>query len=266
MKLPADLPAVLDEAWEKVRVAPGFLTEVEARSLTMMAALTPGEGAIVEIGSFKGRSTVGLATIAARYGLGPVVAIDPHTAPSETCPDLEGESTSFNEFQKNLRSAGVEAQVEAHRAFSQQVAKNWTRPIRLLWIDGDHTYAGAKSDFDLYSPFVIEGGVIAVHDTLHEFEGPIRVVVEDMLRSDRFGPAGFFGSIGWAQYRPRDGEKYRAQRAEIAKRAEKLIPLLTTGRKLAGISKARYKLRRALVPRAGMPPEEWSKLVSLDER
>ncbi|HET6250095.1 MAG TPA: class I SAM-dependent methyltransferase [Tepidisphaeraceae bacterium] len=38
------------------------------------------------------------------------------------------------------------------------------RPIDVLFIDGDHSYAGAKKDFLLYSPFVREGGLIALHD------------------------------------------------------------------------------------------------------
>jgi predicted O-methyltransferase YrrM len=38
------------------------------------------------------------------------------------------------------------------------------RSIDLLFIDGDHSYDGAKKDFQLYSPFVREGGLIAFHD------------------------------------------------------------------------------------------------------
>lgn len=33
-----------------------------------------------------------------------------------------------------------------------------------LFIDGDHTYLGVKQDFDLYSPLVRPGGLIAFHD------------------------------------------------------------------------------------------------------
>jgi len=257
MRLPPDFDAVMEEAWEKVRVTPGFLTELEARSLAMMAACTPAAGMIVEIGSFKGRSTVGLATVAARYGLGQVVAIDPHTAPSVTCPDLEGKSSSFDEFLASLKTAQVEKQVEVHRAFSQDVARDWSRPIRLLWIDGDHTYEGAKRDFDLFSPFLVEGGIIALHDALHEFEGPIRVFVEDILRSDKFGVAGFFGSIAWAQYRPADGARFAREREGLATRAARLIPSVRGGGELKGLPKLRFKLMRSMVPRGGMKAEAW---------
>ncbi|HET9952522.1 MAG TPA: class I SAM-dependent methyltransferase [Candidatus Eisenbacteria bacterium] len=36
--------------------------------------------------------------------------------------------------------------------------------VDLLFIDGDHSYEGVKSDHDLYAPLVREGGTIAFHD------------------------------------------------------------------------------------------------------
>jgi len=37
-------------------------------------------------------------------------------------------------------------------------------PLDFLLIDGDHSYAGVKSDFELYAPLVRPGGLIALHD------------------------------------------------------------------------------------------------------
>lgn len=135
--IPADLENVIEEAWQKVRLVPGFLGENEARFLGLLAACVPAPGTIVEIGSFKGRSTVMLASVAAQYGLGPVVAIDPHTAPTVPKPTVEPGPSAFEEFSASLRSAGVEPHVEAHCACSREAAAGWDRPIRLLWIDGD---------------------------------------------------------------------------------------------------------------------------------
>jgi cephalosporin hydroxylase len=36
--------------------------------------------------------------------------------------------------------------------------------VDLLFIDGDHTYEGVRKDFEMYSPLVRRGGVIALHD------------------------------------------------------------------------------------------------------
>jgi predicted O-methyltransferase YrrM len=38
------------------------------------------------------------------------------------------------------------------------------QPLDVLFIDGDHTYDGVKQDFEMYSPLVREGGLIAFHD------------------------------------------------------------------------------------------------------
>ena len=38
------------------------------------------------------------------------------------------------------------------------------RKVDFLFIDGDHTYEGVKRDFEMYSPLVREGGIIAFHD------------------------------------------------------------------------------------------------------
>jgi len=242
-----------------VSAAPGFLTEREARFLSLAAACTPAPGVILEIGSFKGKSTVGLASVAARYRLGSVVAVDPHTAPSSTDPGLGGQASSFEDFRHTLTRAGLTDHVEVHRKFSRELATGWNRPIRLLWIDGDHTYPGAKQDLDLFVPHLAAGGVVALHDVLHNFAGPIRVFVEDVLRSDRYGPAGCCGSIGWAQYRPADGGSvgFRDARQALARRAARLVRLSQRGRDLRGLAKLRYKLQRALVPHGDVDPSAW---------
>lgn len=41
------------------------------------------------------------------------------------------------------------------------------RKIDFLFIDGDHTYHGVRQDFEMYSPLVARGGLIAFHDVMH---------------------------------------------------------------------------------------------------
>jgi len=264
MFLPPDLESVIEAAWRKARDIPGYVGYREFRALGMLLAGARGEGANVEIGSFQGKSTIGLAHLAAHYGFGPVVSIDPHDAPCVTDPMLGDLASSFESFQSALRSAGIAGHVEIHRARSADVAKGWNRPIRFLWIDGDHTWAGVKLDFDLFSPFLVDGAMVALHDTLHEFEGPIRVFVEEILRSDRFGAAGVFRSIGWARYCPRDGADFRSQREHLARRAAPLIRLAAAGRKIGGLSRIQWKLRRALIPHAVPSLDHWAGLLAAE--
>lgn len=262
LTLPPDLDEVIEEALEKSRSVGGFLGDTEARFLALLAACTPATGAIVEIGSFKGKSTVLLASVAAHYGLGPVVAIDPHTAPAVTDAKISPGSSTYDEFVAGLRTNQLEEQVEIHRSYSREAAKGWNRSIRLLWIDGDHTYEGAREDFELFSPFLAKSGIVAMHDALHAYEGPIRVFVERILRSNRFGPAGFVQSVAWGQYRPEDGTAFRTQREQLERRARRLLPYVEKTRPLEGLRKLGYKLARSRVPRDPISPSEWSALIS----
>lgn len=50
------------------------------------------------------------------------------------------------------------------------------RKLDLLFIDGDHTYDGARRDFEAYAPFVRSGGIIALHD----------IVPDEVTRSGTF--------------------------------------------------------------------------------
>ena len=42
------------------------------------------------------------------------------------------------------------------------------RPLDFLFIDGDHSYEGAKQDYEMYMPLVKEGGLIGFHDAAIE--------------------------------------------------------------------------------------------------
>lgn len=261
--IPSDLDGVLDAAWEATSKVEGFLTESEARLLGTIAVCTPADGVIVEIGSFKGRSTVMLGTVAKHYGLGPIVAIDPHNFNSLEMEHFrsDAEASTFAEFTKNIEGAGVADQIEVRRAFSQDVARDWRRPIRFLWIDGDHSYQGAKTDFDKFFPHVVPGGVVALHDVLHPYTGPIRVFAEDMLLSNQFGAAGLVASIGWSQFRPEDGNRFQKQRARLERIAGPLVPLTKDDGNLKGFTKFRFKLARARVPRRPLRPADWVALL-----
>lgn len=258
-----DIHAACDEAWTLARQVTGGLTEREVRFLALAMACTPAKGATIEIGSFKGRSTVALGAIARRYGRAPIVAVDPHTGPSVTDPPLGVDGSSYDEFMRNLRSAGVLDQIEVHRTLSRDLARGWEQPIRLLWIDGDHTYEGAREDWTLFGPHLAPGAVIALHDVLHSYEGPVRIFAEEVLRSDDFGAAGIIGSIGWAQYRPGDAaaRRQRAARHRLAARLGTLIPY-TEARPLGRLGKLRYKLHRSRVPHAAVTPEQWIEAIS----
>ena len=202
-----------------------------------------------------------LAKVASHYDLRPVVAIDPHNSGILLKTEDHPEDSSYQDFLQNIEAARVSKYVESRVMRSREVAKSWNQPIRVLWIDGDHSYEGAKHDLDGFFPHVEPLGIVAFHDALNVFPGPIRVFVEDVLGSDRFGPAGFVHSIAWAQYRPEDGAAFRDTRSALAQKASRLLPFVDTGKELEGLAKRRYKVRRYLVPHAAISAQKWASLV-----
>jgi predicted O-methyltransferase YrrM len=172
----------LDEVRGIVSQVEGWLTDREVAFLYKTARECSQDGVILEIGSWKGKSTICLAKGSEAGAKVPVYAVDPHIGTLEQGMWMDGRS-SFEDFRKNISESGVEDLVIPLAKRSQDVAKNWDTPISFLWIDGDHSYAGAMSDFELFSKWVVEGGVIAFHDSTQD-EVP-QVVVEV------FGRPGF---------------------------------------------------------------------------
>jgi cephalosporin hydroxylase len=49
------------------------------------------------------------------------------------------------------------------------------QPVDMLHIDGDHSYAGVKADFEMYSPLVGPGGLVLIHDVLNDADPRVEV-------------------------------------------------------------------------------------------
>lgn len=56
--------------------------------------------------------------------------------------------------------------------YSYNVVKDWNMAIDYLFIDGDHRYEYVKQDFEQWSPHVVEGGIISIHDSAMYRNGP----------------------------------------------------------------------------------------------
>lgn len=262
--------AFADEVTALARGIEGYLTDREARFLALVAAYPTAAGVVLEIGSHKGKSTVILARAAAFGNAGPVVAVDPLTSPSPTDPDLKGATSVLPEFRGNLRRAGVEDLVEFHAMTSAELAARWDpgRRIRLLWIDGDHTYEGARSDFEKFVPFLSHGAIVAFHDVLHRFEGPVRVFLESVLLSEQFGPVGLCGSIGWAQFlgAAASAAEHRAHARRLTRRLRRLVPYSRPEGARGPLAGLRYRFWRSRVPHAEVPPSAWLAQVRRADR
>jgi predicted O-methyltransferase YrrM len=181
----------------KVQFVEGWLHPREMRTLFEMAKKCQGRGAIVEVGSWKGKSTICLAS-GSREGCGTKVhAIDPHTGSPEHEETL-GEVWTFKEFQQNIRKAGVEESVLPHVEPSVSAAEKFNEPVELAFIDGLHEYEGVKADFEAWFPKVLDGGVMAFHDTSC-WPGPLKVVSDCLFKSRHFRRVRFVCSLTYGQ-------------------------------------------------------------------
>ena len=171
----------------------GWLSAGEAAALFACARRCRGRGVIVEIGSWKGRSTIVLAAGARAGAGGPVYAVDPH----QGLPQLGGEPT-FAVFQANIAAAGVADLVRPLQQRSADVARGFTSPVELIYIDGAHDHAAVLEDFTAWFPTVLDGGVMAFHDTVG-YPGPRRVVRDHFYRSHNFRHIRFAGRLTYAE-------------------------------------------------------------------
>jgi predicted O-methyltransferase YrrM len=123
-------------------------------------------GRIVEIGSFRGRSTIVLRRAAAPDV--EVVAIDPHgggdRGPQQLTPDAALGEADHEAFHANLRRAGVDDDVRHVRRTSQDALGEVEGQIALLYVDGAHRYGPARADIERWGDRVAPGGTMFVHD------------------------------------------------------------------------------------------------------
>jgi predicted O-methyltransferase YrrM len=178
---------------------PGWLTDEEGEALYELARACRGDGVIVEIGSWKGKSTVCLALGSQAGNSVPVYAIDPHA------------DYRFGDFKTNVERAGIADLVQPIASLSQAAADDFAEPIELLFVDGSHEYDLVLEDFEKWMPKVVDGGWIAFHDTTWT-KGPRKVVGQAVYRSRRFKDVEFVvGSMTVARKVERNTLRDRAR-------------------------------------------------------
>ncbi|HEY3962049.1 MAG TPA: class I SAM-dependent methyltransferase [Gaiellaceae bacterium] len=116
-------------------------------------------GPIAEIGRFKGGSTVMFASALPEGA--ELWSYDLHVA---LRPDMSGELLD-GELGDALRRLGVEHKVHLLVGDSRTIEPP-PAPLELLFIDGDHSYEGAKADFERWSAFVQSDGHVLFHDAV----------------------------------------------------------------------------------------------------
>ena len=162
---------------------------------------------MVEIGSWCGKSALFLGAAAAEQGT-VLFAVDHHRGSEEQQPGWEWHDPSLVDpdagvldtlpaFRRTIRTAGLEAAVVAVVGQSSTVARHWSTPCALVFIDGGHGSAPAHADYDGWAPHVAAGGVLAVHDVFPDPADGGRPPYEVFLRAldDGFEEVSATGSL-----------------------------------------------------------------------
>jgi predicted O-methyltransferase YrrM len=178
----------------------GWLTEAQARRLWDAATRVPEGGLVVEIGSFRGRSAVVMASALPEGAR--LVAIDPHAGgdrgPQEIAPEAERGEADHRAFGENLQSAGVAERVEHVRQMSSDAHAAVSKPIDVLYVDGAHRFGPARDDLVRWGERVNDGGTMLVHDSFSSI-GVTLATLASVTFASRWRYAGRTGSL--AEYR-----------------------------------------------------------------
>ncbi|MBW3579700.1 MAG: class I SAM-dependent methyltransferase [Actinobacteria bacterium] len=171
------------------------------------ALVATGGAPLVEIGSWCGRSTLYLAAAAVEHDA-VVFAVDHHHGSEEQQPGWEwhdptlvdpatGVVDTLPSFRHTVRQAGLEATVVAVVGDSATVARHWSTPCALVFVDGGHGSTPAHADYEGWAPQVASGGLLAIHDVFPDPADGGRPPYEIYLRalSDGFADVSATGCL-----------------------------------------------------------------------
>ncbi|MFK7918670.1 MAG: class I SAM-dependent methyltransferase [Ilumatobacter sp.] len=190
----------------------GFMPEAEGdalRDAALAAAAAVPELAMLEVGSYCGRSTVWLGDAAERSGR-VLFALDHHRGSEENQAGWEHHDTDVVDpetakmdtlpfFRRTMHDADLERSVIALVGRSPQVSQVWTTPLAFLFIDGGHGDEPARQDYEGWTPHVAPGGTLAIHDVFPDpADGgrpPYELIYRPSVESGRFEEVGVTGSL-----------------------------------------------------------------------
>lgn len=243
---------VLAAAATAVDDVEGWLSPDQIVRLGTAATSVPDGGLIVEIGSFRGRSTIVLATCSAPAVR--IVAIDPHAGNDRGPQEISGFAAAARSdrevFEANLEGAGVRQRVTHLSLFSHDACAEVAGPIDLLYVDGAHRYGPARDDVRDWGAKVAPGGTLLIHDSFSSV-GVTAAIFRLLVCGRRFRYVGRSRSL--AEYR---ADLPSGRRARLVNAACQVAQLPWFARNLA----LKLALSAGLGPllrRLGRPVPEW---------
>ncbi len=194
---------------KRAEEARGFMPPDEGLALYEAAAGVAVSGPLLEVGSYCGKSSIYLGAAARDRGR-LLFALDHHRGSEENQPGWEwhepdlvdpavGLIDTLGWFRRTIYDAGLEPTVVAVVGQSPAVAGAWATPLAFLFIDGGHGVEPARLDYELWTPHVVPGGLLAIHDVFPDpADGgrpPYEQIYLPALASGRFREVSATGSL-----------------------------------------------------------------------
>ena len=162
----------------------GWLTPKEGELLFTLAKQIES-GNVVEIGSWKGKSTFYLACGMIQGSGDKVCCVDHHTGSKEQRARNDAPINTLNDFTVNMRKYNVGHKIQIYIMTSIEASKEIEGCIELIFIDGSHEYEDVKADFEAWWPRLSPKGIMALHDTISK-PGVSKLIEEIINGRDDF--------------------------------------------------------------------------------
>ena len=170
----------------------GMTSLAESKRLYELAREARG-GCIVEVGAYRGRSTVALGRGSLDGDRVPVFTIEPHQTFTGVLGGRFGPADA-GAFHRAMLETGCYHVVRLVSLSSEQVVQGWRLPVALLWIDGDHRYDGVRRDFESWRPYLVKGAIVVFDDASDPAIGPHRLIAE-LLATGGYEKVEEFGKM-----------------------------------------------------------------------
>lgn len=147
--------------WRRIDRIDGWLTREDAAVLHAAASRVASNEAIVEIGSWNGRSTTAAALGCRRQRV--IYAVGRHTG-ERLHVEAGLPVDSLSQFKRTVSSLEL-TNVETVMALSHEAAKTYSgTPIGLLFIDGWNSTDAVSDDYASWAPHLAPGATIVFND------------------------------------------------------------------------------------------------------
>ena len=190
----------------------GFMPSDEGRALHDIALAHPTGGTWLEVGAWCGKSAVFLGA-AARERDSVLYSLDHHHGSlenqrgwehfdEELVDPVDGRLNTLPAWQRTIADAQLEEVVIGLVGPSVVVAAHFAQPLDLLFIDGGHAREVAWADYRAWTPKVVTGGSLLIHDVFADpADGgrPPYEIYRAALESDEFRERGHQGSLRWLE-------------------------------------------------------------------